>query len=281
MKNNWDKIVTPKRGLMSLNFKEIFSYLDLLFLFVKRDFISIYKQTLLGPIWFFIQPVLTTFIFTIVFGKIAGISTDGVPQILFYLSGITFWNYFSDCLLRTSNTFIENQHIFGKVYFPRLIIPLSLVISSLLKFSIQFFLFLLVFFFYYFSGETSLKPNFQIFLFPYLIVLTGLLSLGLGIIITSITTKYRDFRFLIQFGIQLWMYITPIIYPLSSLGGKLKIMAILNPMTSIVETFKYSFLGHGTFEWGYILYSTVFTLLTLFLGIILFNKTEQNFMDTV
>ena len=273
--------ITPKRQFFDVNLKEIWDYKDLLFLFVKRDFISIYKQTILGPLWFFIQPILTTIIFTIVFGKIAGISTDGIPQILFYLAGITCWNYFSECLNKTSNTFIENQNIFGKVYFPRIIIPISIVASSLIKFKIQFLLFLLVFFYYLFSENTHINPNLYIFLFPILLLTTSLLSLGVGLIITSLTTKYRDFRFLIQFGVQLWMYATPIIYPLSTLDGKLKTMAILNPMTSIIETFKFGFLGQGTFNWYYLLYTFIITFLLLFLGIIIFNKTEQNFMDTV
>ena len=278
---NWSDEITPKRSLLHVNFSEIFHYKDLLFLFVKRDFISIYKQTILGPIWFFIQPILTTLIFTVVFGRIAGISTDGLPQILFYLAGITCWNYFSECLTKTSNTFIENQNIFGKVYFPRLIMPLSIVCSSLLKFGIQFLLFLIVFLYFFVNDDNNLNPNIFILLFPVLILLTGLLSLGIGIFITSLTTKYRDFRFLIQFGIQLWMYATPIIYPLSTLEGKLKTMAIINPMTSIIETFKFGFLGHGTFDWYYLIYTAIFTFLTLIIGVLIFNKTEQNFMDTV
>lgn len=277
----WDKITKPKRHLFDLNLLEIVKSKDLLFLFVKRDFIAIYKQTILGPLWFFIQPILTTLIFTVVFGKIAGISTDGLPRILFYLSGITFWNYFSECLIKTSNTFIENQNIFGKVYFPRLILPISIVCSSLLKFGIQFLLFLVIWIYYLYHHEYTIEPNLYIVLFPLLIVLTGLLSLGIGIIITSITTKYRDFRFLIQFGIQLWMYATPIIYPLSSLSGNLQTMAMINPMTSVIETFKFSFLGEGVFSWLHVGYTALFTLITLIFGIVLFNKTEQNFMDTV
>ena len=279
--NEWNNEIVPKRNLFHVNLYEIIQYRDLLLLFVKRDFISLYKQTILGPLWFFIQPILTTLIFTVVFGKIAGISTDGLPQILFYLAGITCWNYFSECLTKTSNTFIENQNIFGKVYFPRLIIPLSIVCSSLLKFGIQFLLFLLVYLYYFLNSDYNLNPNIFILLFPVLILLTGLLSLGIGILITSLTTKYRDFRFLIQFGIQLWMYATPIIYPLSTLEGKLKTMAIMNPMTSIIETFKYGFLGQGTFSWYYLGYTAIFTFLTLIIGVLIFNRTEQNFMDTV
>ena len=277
----WIEEIVPEKHLFKVNLKEIIQYRDLLFLFVKRDFIALYKQTILGPLWFFIQPILTTVIFTIVFGKIAGLPSDGIPKILFYLAGITCWNYFSECLTKTSNTFIENQDIFGKVYFPRLIIPLSLVISSLLKFGIQFLLFLIVFGYYMFFTSALIEPNGYVLLFPLLIILTGLLSLGLGILITSLTTKYRDFRFLIQFGVQLWMYATPVIYPLSTLDGKLRTMALINPMTSIIETFKFGFLGQGTFSWYHLGYTAVFTLLTLLTGVLVFNKTEQSFMDTV
>ena len=279
MKNN-KSIITPKKSILDLNIKEIFSFKELLFRFVKRDFISIYKQTVLGPLWFFIQPILTTIIFTVVFGRYAGLPTDGIPQVLFYLAGITCWNYFAECLTKTSSTFIDNQNIFGKVYFPRIITPLSIVFSSLIKFGIQFLLFLGVYF-YYMLVYSSIYPNLTLFIFPLLIILMGLLSLGLGMIISSLTTKYRDLRFLIQFGIQLWMYVTPIIFPLSSLSGKMKTLAILNPMTSIIETFKFSFLSAGTFNWIHLGYSSLVTLIVLLLGILIFNKTEQNFMDTV
>lgn len=278
-KVNYISKISPKKNLFDINTKEIWKFSDLLFLFVKRDFISIYKQTILGPLWFFIQPILTTIIFTIVFGRIAGISTDGVPPILFYIAGITCWNYFAECLTKTSNTFIENQNIFGKVYFPRLIMPISIVFSSLIKFGIQFLLFLVIYFYYLYNDSVS--PNIYLLLFPLLIIFSGILSLGFGIIITSLTTKYRDLRFLIQFGIQLWMYATPIIYPLSTLEGKLKTIALINPMTSFIETFKYGFLGHGTFNWYYIAYSLIFTIIILIVGLFIFSKTEQNFMDTV
>ena len=276
----YNSIITPKKSTLDLNLKEIYQFKDLLFLFVTRDFISIYKQTILGPLWFFIQPILTTIIFTVVFGRFAGLPTDGIPQVLFYLAGITCWNYFADCLTKTSSTFIDNQQIFGKVYFPRLITPLSIVVSSLIKFGIQFLLFIVVFIYYYFTNST-IQPNAMLFLLPILILLMGLFSLGLGMIISSLTTKYRDLRFLIQFGVQLWMYVTPIIYPLSSLDGKMKILAVLNPMTSIIETFKFSFLGAGTFNWFYLGYTTLITLVILLIGVLIFNKTEQNFMDTV
>lgn len=280
VKNKYNEEINPKKSILDVNIKEIYQFKDLLFLFVKRDFISIYKQTILGPLWFFIQPILTTIIFTVVFGKFAGLPTDGIPQVLFYLAGITCWNYFAECLTKTSNTFIDNQNIFGKVYFPRIITPLSIVLSSLIKFGIQFLLFLCVYFYYLFVYN-SIHPNITLFLFPFLIVLMGLLSLGLGMIISSLTTKYRDLRFLIQFGVQLWMYVTPIIFPLSSLSGEMKILAILNPMTAIIETFKFSFLSSGTFNWIYLGYSTLVTLIILLIGVLIFNKTEQNFMDTV
>jgi lipopolysaccharide transport system permease protein len=279
--NDWTDIIKPKRSLFSLNLKEVYKYRDLLFLFVKRDFISIYKQTILGPLWFFIQPILTTLMFTVVFGQIAGISTDGIPKILFYISGLTFWTFFAESLNKTSTTFLNNQGIFGKVYFPRLISPFSIVFSNLFNFGIQFLLFLLFFFYYYFQKDSSLKPNQYIILVPYLIILTGLMGLAFGLIITSLTTKYRDLRFLIQFGVQLWMYATPVIYPLSTLDGRIKKIALLNPMTSVIETFKYGFLGSGTFTWTSLIYSSLVTLVLLILSILIFNKTEQNFMDTI
>jgi lipopolysaccharide transport system permease protein len=280
IEKNFRSTIKPKKSLLDINIKELLAFKDLLFLFVKRDFISVYKQTILGPLWFFLQPILTTVIFTFVFGRIAGLPTDGMPQALFYLSGITCWNYFADCLTKTSSTFIDNQNIFGKVYFPRLITPLSIVISSLIKFGIQFFLFLL-YYFYELSNHDNIHGNFAIFLIPILIILMGFLGLGLGMIISSLTTKYKDLRFLVQFGIQLWMYITPVIYSLSSLTGKTRIIALLNPMTSIIETFKYAFFGAGTFNVLHLLYTTVITFVVLIAGVLIFNRTEQNFMDTV
>ena len=274
-------IITPKKSLFSLNLKDVFRSKDLLFLFVKRDFVAVYKQTILGPLWFFIEPALTTIVFTVIFGTIAGISTGNTPPILFYLAGLTCWNYFADSFKKTSNTFIENQHIFGKVYFPRLITPLSIVISSLIKFGIQFLLFLSFYFYFYLFTDSGLEPNMTLLLIPYLIILIGLLGLGFGLIISSITTKYRDMRFLIQFGIQLWMYATPIIYPLNGIEGNLRTLVLINPVTSIVEAFKYGFFGEGEFNILYLAYSSLFTLIILLFGVVIFNKTEQNFMDTV
>lgn len=282
MNNKWTNIIKPKRNLFDVGFKEIYEFKDLLLLFVKRDFISIYKQTILGPLWFIIQPLLTTLMFTIVFGRIAGISTNGVPKILFYLAGLTFWNFFADSLNKTSNTFIQNQDVFGKVYFPRLISPLSVIVSNLLKFSIQFILFIgFLLYYIFFTDSPRVQPNIYMLLFPYLVIITGLLGLGLGLIITSLTTKYRDLKFLIMFGVQLWMYATPIIYPFSSLDDKMKSIIVFNPMTSIIETFKYGFIGTGSFSFNGLLYTTIFTLVVLFFSIIVFNKTEQNVMDTI
>ena len=275
------KQIIKSDKLINFQFAELYYYKDLLFLFVKRDFISLYKQTILGPLWFFIQPIFTTIIFTVVFGKFAGLPTDGIPQILFYLAGITCWNYFAECLTKTSSTFIDNQIIFGKVYFPRIIYPLSVIITNLLKFGVQFLLFFLVFLYYINFNTNKIEPNIYVLLLPILIILMGTLGLGLGIITTSLTTKYRDLRFLIQFGIQLLMYVTPIIYPLSALDGKFKIVALLNPMTSIIETFKYSFLGAGTFNWLHLTYTIIFSIISFLIGVIIFNRTEKNFMDTV
>lgn len=276
-------IITPHNNLLNLNLSEIISYRDLLFLFVKRDFISVYKQTILGPAWFFIQPILTTIIFTVIFGTIASIPTDGIPQILFYMSGIVCWNYFADCLNKTANTFTSNATIFGKVYFPRLIIPMSIVISNLIKFGIQFFLFFLVFIYYYLS-EVNINPNLFIFLFPAIVITMAGLGMGFGIIISSITTKYRDFQFLVTFGVQLLMYATPIVYPLSLANEKLgssSWITLLNPMTPLIETMRYSFLGQGIFSWDYLICSFVFMVILLFFGIVIFNKVEKSFMDTV
>ena len=273
-------IITPERSSFKLNLNEIWEYKDLLYLLVKRDFVAIYKQTILGPIWFFIQPIFTSLIFTVIFGRLAQISTDGLPPMLFYLAGTTLWNFFKDCVMKTSGTFKDNQHVFGKVYFPRLVSPISVVISNLLKFIIQFFLFI-VFYFYFMAKGVAIGPQWQIFLIPLLVIMISGIGLGLGIIITSLTTKYRDLNFLLEFGIQLFMYATPVIYPLSAVPEKYQYLAVLNPMTSIIETFKVGFLGSGTFSWWHLLYSFCFMIVILLAGVVVFNKTEQNFMDTV
>jgi lipopolysaccharide transport system permease protein len=261
----------------------VWRYKDLLMMYVKRDIVTFYKQTILGPLWFIIQPVFTTIMFMFVFGGIAGISTDGVPQAVFYLSGLVCWNYFSDCLSKCSDTFNANQNIFGKVYFPRLIVPLSITVSNLIKMAIQFVLFFVVYLYYYVTLN-SFHINFTILLFPLLVVMLGCLGLGFGLIISSMTTKYRDLRFLISFGVQLWMYVTPVIYPLSVMKNNFPHymwVIVANPLTSILETFKYGFTGVGVFNWGYLAYSFVFTVVILLLGIVVFNRVQKNFMDVI
>ncbi len=277
----WSLVVKPQSSIFDINLSEIWHYRDLLLLFVKRDIVSVYKQTILGPLWFFIQPVLTALTFSIVFGNMAGLSTDGKPAFLFYLAGITCWNYFADCLNQTSNTFVNNAAIFGKVYFPRLITPLSIIISSLIRFLIQFALFVGVFFYNWFNGE-MLQPNWMICLLPVLILLMGLMGLALGITISSFTTKYRDLRFLITFAVQLMMYATPVILPLSEFKGTMFLIVKYNPMTPIVETFKAAFLGTpASYELSGLLYSGGFTIVCLTIAIMIFNKVEKSFMDTV
>ena len=279
----WDLVIKGHTSLFDVKFKDLWNYRDLLVMFVKRDFVSFYKQTILGPLWFFIQPILTTIVFSFIFGNLAGISTDGLPKFLFYLSGITAWNYFSDCLTKTSTVFKDNANIFGKVYFPRLIMPLSIVVSNLVRFGVQLLLLIcMMTYFYLFPIEnTSFQITNGIFLFPVLVFLMALLGLGLGLIITAITTKYRDLTFLISFGVQLLMYGTTVIYPLSSAPEQYKKYIELNPMTGIIEAFRYAFLGKGEFTAWSLGYSTIFTLAVLFLGILIFNKTEKNFVDTI
>lgn len=280
IQEDWTEIIEPQHSLLDLRLAEVWNYRDLLLLLVRRDFVATYKQTILGPIWFFLQPVMTTLTFTLIFGKIAGISTDGMPMLLFYMAGITLWNYFSECLNRTATVFKDNESVFGKVYFPRLIMPLSIVISNLIKLGIQFFLFLLFWGFYLFTGS-SVHPNAAILLTPVLVLIMGGLGLGFGMIISALTTKYRDLVFLMTFGVQLLMYATPVIYPLSSISEKYKMLIMANPMTSIIETFKYAFLGSGSFSWTALGYSAGFMLIILALGTIIFNKVEKSFMDTV
>jgi lipopolysaccharide transport system permease protein len=275
-------VIEPKTRLLDLNLKEVWRYRDLLMLFVRRDFVAVYKQTIFGPLWFFIQPIFTTIMFMVVFGGIAKMSTDGLPQAVFYLAGIVSWNYFAEALKTTSETFVANANIFGKVYFPRVITPLSIVVSKLLTFLVQFTLFLFVFFYYYGFTDANLQPNATLLLIPVLIVITAGLALGLGLLITALTTKYRDFRFLIGFAIQLGMYATPIIYPLSTIENeKLKLVILANPMTSIIETFRYAFTGSGDFSWMALGYSFAIMLVLLSVGVLSFNKVEKTFMDTV
>jgi len=277
---NWDLIIRPKKDLLDIDLNALWRYRDLITLFVRRDFVSKYKQTILGPLWFLIQPVLTTIMFAIVFTRIAKISTDGLPPILFYMSGTVAWTYFSTCLNTTSNTFITNAHIFGKVYFPRLAVPISIVISTLIQFFIQFFLLLIIMGFYLFKGF-SFHINAYILLLPFLIFLMALMGLGFGIVISSLTTKYRDLTQLVSFGVQLWMYATPIVYPLSSIPEKYRILVLLNPLTSVIETFRFALLGSGTFNAFHLLYSTIFAFGIVIIGILLFNRVEKTFIDTV
>lgn len=274
-------VIKPKNSLWQVDFKEIWQYRDLFSMFVKRDIITQYKQTILGPLWFFIQPAFTTVMYMVVFGGIAKISTDGLPQPLFYLSGIMLWQYFADCLNKTSTTFTTNQNIFGKVYFPRLIVPFSTVSSNLVKMFIQLLLFLVVYFYYLFIG-VKISPNSYAFLFPLLVVMIAGLSLGFGIIISSMTTKYRDLTILFTFFVQLWMYATPVIYPISTITNpKLQLLMSLNPLTSIFEAFKYGAMGVGEFSWGGLSYSFGFMVVILGIGILIFNKVQRSFMDTV
>ncbi len=276
----WDLVISGKKSLFSLQLNDIWRYRDLLYMLVKRDFVVMYKQTILGPLWFFIQPILTALVYIIVFSRIAGISTDGMPPVLFYLSGTIVWNYFQDAFTHTSTTFVQNANLFGKVYFPRIVVPLSKVISGLLKFLIQFLLFIGIYIFYILNGY-DLQPNSAIFYLPVMILLMGLLGLGLGIFFTSLTTKYRDLVFLIQFGVQLLMYATPVIYPLSSVPEKYRMWILLNPMTPVMEGFRSAFLGTGTFQPEQLGISFLVTVVIFLLGLAVFNYTEKDFMDTV
>ncbi len=277
---NWDLVIEGGGSLFDLKLLEVWNYRDLLWMFVKRDFVSFYKQTILGPLWFFIQPLFTTIIFTFVFGNLAGLSTDGLPQPLFYLAGITAWNYFADCITKTSTVFKDNANIFGKVYFPRLILPLSIVTSNLVRFGVQMLLFVGMMVYYAIAGATF-HVTWAIVLFPVLILLMALLGLGLGLIITAMTTKYRDLSFLVTFGVQLLMYMTTVIYPLSAAPERYKRLIQLNPMTGMIEAFRFAFLGKGNFTAFSLGYSTAITLAILLIGIVIFNKTERNFVDTV
>ena len=276
----WDLIIEPNSGLLKLNLKEVWRYRDLLGMFVKRDFVSFYKQTVLGPLWFFIQPIFTTMVFAFVFGNLAGLSTDGLPPYLFYLSGITAWNYFSDCLTKTSTVFKDNANLFGKVYFPRLIMPLSIVVSNLVRFGVQLVLFLVFMLYFGFQGN-DFSVTYALLLFPVLVLLMALLGLGLGLIITAMTTKYRDLSFLITFGVQLLMYGTTVIYPLSAAPEKYRYLIELNPMTGIIEAFRFAFLGQGNLTIASLTYSGLFAIAAALIGIIIFNKTERSFIDTI
>ena len=272
--------IQPQRNLLDLRLSELWKYRDLVMLFVRRDFVSVYKQTILGPLWYLIQPLLTTLIFTFIFGQVASLPTDGLPQFLFYMSGTVIWAYFAACLTKTSETFVQNANLFGKVYFPRLAVPVSILISNLITFAIQLALFMLFVLFFILRGS-SVQPNLWILFVPLLVLMMAGLGLGFGILISSLTTKYRDLRFLVTFGVQLLMYATPVIYPVSSIPERFQWVILANPMTSIVEAFRYAFLGAGTLNLGHLLYSFVFMLVAVALGALVFNRVEQTFMDTV
>jgi lipopolysaccharide transport system permease protein len=276
----WSLIIRPQRGWFDLRLDELWRARELIMLFVWRDFVSVYKQTILGPLWYIIQPMLTTLTFTVIFGRIAALSTDNLPDFLFYMSGTVIWGYFAACLTKTSETFVANAGLFGKVYFPRLAVPISILISNLVAFGIQF-LFFIGFSIYFWSIGSRINPNLALLLLPVLLIIMAGLGLGLGIIVSALTTRYRDLRYLVTFGVQLFMYATPVVYPLSSVSGSFRILILLNPLTSIVEAFRYGFLGAGNFNPLYLLYSFVFMLVTLITGMLLFNHVEATFMDTV
>lgn len=277
---NWDLIIQPHRKLLDLRLGELWKYKDLVMLFVRRDFVAAYKQTILGPIWYLIQPLLTTLTYTVIFGNIANLPTDGLPQFLFYMSGTVIWGYFSECLVKTSNTFVNNSNLFGKVYFPRLAVPVSMLISNLITFAIQFVFFIILAVIFALRGS-DIQPNIWILATPLLILMMAGLGLGFGVLISSLTTKYRDLRFLVQFGVSLLMYATPVIYPVSSIPERFQWLIKLNPMTSIVETFRYAFLGAGSVNISELAYSFIFMLFIVAAGSITFNRVEATFMDTV
>jgi lipopolysaccharide transport system permease protein len=285
MNEKFTTVIQPKTGWFDLHLKELLQYRDLIFLFVKRNFVSQYKQTVLGPLWAIIQPLLTTVVFTLVFGNIAGLAADGVPSFIFYLSGTILWTYFNQCLTQTANTFVANSHTMGKVYFPRLVMPISTVMSNLISLCIQF-IFMVIFLIFYTVTNQGCHPNLYILMTPLIILQLALLSLGCGIIISSLTTKYRDLAMLVGFGAQLWMYATPVAYDINSMavlatGGKYHALYMLNPVTPIVNLFRCAYLGIGEIEWLFYGISWLITLIVLFIGILLFSKVEKTFMDTV
>lgn len=277
--SNWDTIIESKHSLLDINFKELWHYRDLLFLFVKRDFVTVYKQTILGPLWFFIQPLLTTITFTVIFGNVAQLSTDGAPKVIFYMAGITLWNYFSNCLTSVSGVFNANAGIFGKVYFPRLIMPITIVVSNLMKFGVQFLLFAC--FIIYYTLNHQITPNSWMLLTPFVILLMALISMGIGLVLSSMTTKYKDLNQLIGFGVQLFMYATPVIYPSSSVPENFKWVLDWNPLVGLFEYMRYAYIGIGSFDAYSLLYPSVFSVIVLLIGVVVFNKTQKTFMDTV
>ena len=280
---HWDIEITPRNSLLDLKLKDVWHYRDLLVLLVRRDFVAFYKQTVLGPLWFFIQPVITSLMYTVVFGNLAGISTDGLPKPLFYMAGTIIWNYFADCLVKTSTVFKDNSDMMGKVYFPRLIMPLSIVLSNLVRFAVQMGMFLALLFIYWIKGA-AIVPNMNLLLFPVLLLLIAAQGLGFGMMISAVTTKYRDLAFIVTFGVPLLMYTTTVIYPLSGLPAKYHDYSTFikfNPITEIIETFRYGFLGKGSFSWDLLGYTSLVTVVILITGTIIFNRVEKNFVDTV
>ncbi|MBU0697439.1 MAG: ABC transporter permease [Bacteroidetes bacterium] len=278
--NDWDIVIEKKKSLLDLQLKQVWEYRDLLVLFVRRDFVSFYKQTILGPVWFFIQPVFTTIIYLFLFRNLAKLSTDEIPGPLFYISGITIWSYFSETLLKTSNVLRDNAGIFGKVYFPRLIMPLSIACSGLFKFGVQLSLLALIMLYYVLLGG-GLDVPWQIVFFPFLVIIISLQALGIGMLVSALASKYRDLALLLGFGLQLLMFASPIVYPLSSLSGTFKILISVNPLTGIIETVRYCLFRHGTVDPIVLLYSIFFTIGSFLLGIIVYNRTERSFVDTV
>ena len=278
----WTTVIKPKNSLFDVDFKELWRYRDLCALFVKRNIVTQYKQTILGPLWYFVQPVFTVVMYMVVFGGIAKISTDGLPQPLFYLAGVCMWQYFADCLTKTSDTFVSNAGMFGKVYFPRLVVPFATVLSNLVRFGIQLFLFFCVYAYYQLFTDVHVATNLYALLLPLLVLMLAGLALGFGILFSSMTTKYRDLQMLLSFFVSLWMYATPVIYPLSTIKNEtLRLVMGLNPITGIIEAFKYGMLGVGQFSWGMLGYSFGFMVVLLGLGIVTFNKVQRGFMDTV
>lgn len=276
----WTTILRPRGRLFDLHLRELWEYRDLVLLFVRRDFVQFYKQTILGPLWFFVQPLITSGVFMVAFSGIAGIPTDGLPPLLFYLAGTIAWSYFSACLTKTSETFIVNAQLFGKVYFPRLAVPVSIVITNMISFGIQLLFFLAVLL-YYHVADAAVAPHWQVLLLPLLLLMMAALGLGLGIIVSALTTKYRDLRFVVQFGVPLLMYATPVAYPLSEIPARYVPLLLANPMTAIIEGFRYAFTGAGTFSWPLLGLSAAIIALVLFIGLMLFSRVERTFMDTV
>ncbi len=276
----WDVYIKAKHGYLDINVREIWQYRDLLRMFIVRDLVSVYKQTILGPLWFLLQPIFTALIYVFIFGRVAKLSTDGVPKILFYLGSVTLWNYFADTFRMISRTFSENASVMGKVYFPRLILPLSKVVSGMVKLTIQFSLFFVIWLYYYFS-EHAISPNWQMMYFPFLLLVLAVFSFGSGILVSSLTVKYRDLNFIIAFGIQLLMYATPVIYPISMASPEMQFWLWLNPLTSLLEAFKYGFLGQGLLNYFWLTYSVVFAVVLALIGVITFNRVEKKFVDMI